>query len=276
MPEEIDLTSMAEAIGSTIQTITFKDVLSGCLFVAVAILVSTLILRICTRGIKKSKMEKTIASFLCSACKAVIYFITIIIIAGYFGVPVNSLVALLSIAGLALSLSLQGLLGNLFSGLTILTTKPLTAEDYIEMGDIAGTVQKVGVIHTVLKTADHRTIFIPNSKITDSSIVNFSKEDKRRIDISLFVPYETSPETVKQAVHAALQDTRIHTDPKPFVEIQNYKDTTIEYVLRVWVQKEAYWDVYHGVLEKVWYQMKEHHISMHRNGVQVLFPEDRK
>ena len=176
------------------------------------------------------------------------------------------MVALISIAGLALSLSVQNILANLFSGLTLLITKPFKAGDYVEVAGKAGLVKTVGLFYTQLNTLDNVTVSIPNSDITGSSVNNYSAEPLRRVDLTFNTSYETGTEEVKQAILAAVEkDERILKDPAPFVRLLAFKESTVEYVTRVWCKGADYWDVYFNLNENV----RE---SFAEKGVKLSYP----
>lgn len=142
-------------------------------------------------------IDASLKSFFRSAIKAVLWTIAVIIIAGTLGIPVTSLVAVLSVAGVALSLALQGLLSNLFSGITLLTTHPFKVGDYVEISGQSGTVKSIGLFYTGLATVDNRMIYAPNGSVTSGQIVNFSAEDLRRVIISVTASYDSATEDVR-------------------------------------------------------------------------------
>ena len=220
--------------------------------------------------IRRSGTEKTIEKFIVSAINFLRWFIIVMIGAGLLGVPLNSFVALISIAGLALSLSIQGLLSNLFSGLTVLGTRPFAVGDYVEMCSITGTVREVGLVNTTVVMPDNRLIYIPNSSITSSNIINYTREPKRRVDFVFSCSYDSAPKKVRGAIESVLEsEKRILKDPAPFIAVKEYADTMVHYTVRIWVQNEDYWDVYHYVTDSIWESFAEHDIDMHKNKISV-------
>ena len=172
--------------------------------------------------------------------------------ASALGINTSSLVALVSVVGLALSLSVQNILTNLFSGLTLLVTKPFAAGDFVEAAGKSGVIKTVGLFYTQLSTVDNVDISIPNGDVTASSISNYSREGIRRVDRTYTVSYDAPTETVKAAVlEAVSRDERILLEPAPFVRLLSYKDSTIEYVVRVWCKNADYWDVLFNLNENV-------------------------
>ncbi|MBO5976777.1 MAG: mechanosensitive ion channel [Oscillospiraceae bacterium] len=215
---------------------------------------------------KSKKLEGNLKGFIKTALKIVLWALAIIIVAGSLGIDTASLVAVLSIAGLALSLSVQNVMSNLFSGITLLLTRPFVQGDLIEVGANLGTVKSVGLFYTVIDTLDNRVVSIPNGDVTAASIVNYSRNPLRRVDFTFNASYDSSTESVKAAILEAIaEDSRISDFQPPFVVIGAYKESTVEYIVRVWCDNADYWDVYFGLNERV----RE---SFARNGVKMSYP----
>lgn len=219
----------------------------------ICLIVINLILRLLSRALGSAKrMNQTMKGFLLSAVKIALWVIAIIIVAGQLGIPTASLVALLSVAGLALSLSVQGVLGNLFSGLTLLMTHPFDEGNFVEIAGKTGTVKNVGLLYTTIDTLDNVVISIPNGDVVGSSITNYSAEPLRRVDMLFSASYDEPTEKVKAAIREVIDaDSRILDTPAPFVALNAYKDSTVEYVVRVWVKNADYWDVHFALNENV-------------------------
>ncbi len=201
---------------------------------------------------KSNKLDGTLKGFVKTAMKIVLWALAIIIVAEAVGINTASLVAVLSVAGLALSLSVQNIMSNLFSGITLLITRPFVQGDLIEVGANLGTVKSIGLFYTVIDTLDSRVITIPNGDVTAASIVNYSRNPLRRVDLTFNASYDSPTESVKAAILEAIaEDSRISDFQPPFVVIGAYKDSTIEYIVRVWCNNADYWDVYFGLNERV-------------------------
>ncbi len=202
---------------------------------------------------KSKKLDGTLIGFIKTACSIALWVLAIIIVADSLGIDTASLVAVVSIAGLALSLAIQNVAANLFSGITLLMTKPFGQGDLIEVGGSLGTVKSVGLFYTVIDTVDNRVVSIPNGDVTAAAVVNYSREPLRRVDWTFNVAYDNATETVKAAILEAIgEDSRVCSEPEaPFVVIGAYKESTIEFIVRVWCKNEDYWDVYFGLNERV-------------------------
>lgn len=243
--------------------ITLFTVLSVILVFLVCLIAIKVLLKLLDGIMEKSKLENGVKGFVRSGSKALLWIIAIIIVADKLGFDTKSLVALMSVAGLALSLSIQGTMSNLFSGVTILTTKPFVSGDYVELDGTSGTVSEVGLFYTTMSTVDNKVIYVPNGQVTGAKIINYTRQEKRRVDISFCASYKDSTEAVKTALmDAVAADKRIINEPAPFAGLMSYKNSSIEYVLRVWVKSEDYWSVYFGLNEMVRRLFEERGIEM--------------
>ena len=219
---------------------------------------------------RANKIDGTLKGFIHSAVKIILWILTGIIVAGALGIPTTSLVALISIAGLALSLSVQNILSNLFSGLTLLVSKPFKSGDFVEVGGRNGIIKSVGLFYTQLNTLDNVSINIPNSDVTGTTVINYSREPLRRVDRVFSTAYESSTEDVKAAILEAIShDEKILKDPAPFVRLSEYKDSCIEYTVRVWCKCADYWDVFFNLNENVRDCFAEKSVEMTYNHMNV-------
>ena len=246
--------------------ISVSSLLSALLTLVICAIVIKIIMTIVGKALDKSKnLDKTLRGFVSSAVKADLWVIALIIVANALGIDTASLVAVVGIIGLALSLSVQNILSNLFSGLTLLITKPFAAGDFVEIAGKTGLVQTVGLFYTRLNTLDNIAVSIPNGDVTAASVNNYSREELRRVDQYFCAAYTEDTEKVKAAILEAIgEDEKILQDPAPFVRLFEYEGSMIKYVSRVWCKSADYWDVYFGMNERV----RE---SFARNQVQLSF-----
>jgi len=236
----------------TLGPIALLPVLSALLLFLVCYIVMKILNKVICKLLERSRMEPALKNFVRSLSKVLLWIILIIIVADKLGIQTTSFVAVLSVAGLALSLSLQGILTNLFSGFTIMTTKPFSTGDYVEIDGVNGTVNEVGLFYTKIKTFDNKLIYVPNGEVVSAKIINYTRQGTRRVDLKICASYENSTEQVKKAFNEAIDDDkRILRDPAPFVRLSAYKESSIEYELRVWTKNEDFWDVYYSLLESV-------------------------
>lgn len=223
---------------------------------------------------KSKKIDGALVNLVRNVINALLWTVAIIIVANALGINTASLVALVSVAGLALSLSVQNVMANLFSGITLLITKPFSAGDFVEVAGKTGTVKAVGLFYTELDTLDNVAVSIPNGDVTASAINNYSREPLRRVDQYFCAAYEEDTEKVKAAILDAIsEDARILSDPAPFVRLFAYEGSSIKYVTRVWCKNADYWDVYFGMNERVRESFQRHGVKMSYEHVNVHIVE---
>ncbi len=211
-----------------------------------------LLLRTGETLLEKIKLEAGIAGFARAVLNIALWALTIIIVAETLGINTTSLVAVLSVASLALSLSVQNVLTDVFSGVTILMSQSFKVGQFVEIAGVSGTVKEVSIMRTTLETPDHKEILIPNSEITASKIINYSSEPTRRVDLYFSASYDAPTALVKQALLEAIRaDPRIFAEPAPFVGLQEYSANDIKYVTKSWCAGEDYWPVYYAMNERV-------------------------
>ena len=241
----------------------------------IVFLICLIAIKVITKVIEKllercGKLDGTLKGFVKTALKIALWALAIVIVAGALGIPTASLVAVISIAGLALSLSVQNILANLFSGITLLLTRPFGQGDLVDIGANNGTIKSVGLFYTVIDTLDNRCVSIPNSDVTAASLVNYSREPLRRVDLTFCASYDDSTEAVRAAIlEAAKADDKILADPEPFIVIGQYKESSVEYIVRVWCNNADYWDVYFGMNERVRETFAKHGVAMTYNHLNV-------
>lgn len=200
----------------------------------------------------KMNLDSGAAGFARSVIKILLWVATAILVAETLGIETTSIVALVSVVSLALSLSLQNIMTNVFSGVTILATRPFKAGQFVEIAGVSGTVTELTIMHTTLETADHKQILIPNSEITNAKIINYSSEPQRRVDLYFSASYDAPTDLVKKALYEAIAaDSRILQEPTPFVGLQAYQANDIQYVTKCWCESADYWDIYYDLNERV-------------------------
>lgn len=199
----------------------------------------------------RSRLDKAVHPFIRTIIKLVLLFTAIMLIAGTLGVDTSSLLALLSVAGLAVSLALQNVLSNMASAVILLTTKPFQIGHFIEMGSVSGTVVKIGAICTDILTLNNQLVHVPNSEITGSTVTNYTASDKRRLEYRITASYDAPVEDVKAALLRAAEHPLRMQEMQPIARVNGYGESAIEYVLFLWIRPKDYMDVYYDVLENV-------------------------
>lgn len=234
-----------------------------------------LVTKLITKGRAFNRLDKSVSGFLLSFIKVVLNIILIITIAGIIGIPSTSIITLLGSAGVAIGLAMQGGLSNIAGGLIILIFKPFKVGDFIDTHTDSGTVKSISLFYTTLITPDNRTVSIPNGNLANSPSVNYSSAKMRRLDIDLDVSYDNKIDDVKKSINKVLkEEKRILEEKEIFVRLTDYKDSSIKYTIRVWVNKEDYWDTKFDILENIKKVFDEDNIKIPYNQLDVHIDKD--
>lgn len=231
-------------------------------------LVISLINKVFKRVLIKRNVEPSVKTFMESLVNVVLTILLIISVVGTLGVQTTSFAALLASAGVAIGMALSGNLSNFAGGLIILLFKPYKVGDYIEYQPVGGTVKEIQIFHTVLATVDNKMIYIPNGALSSGVVTNFSHQTTRRVDWTFGVDYGTDYERVKQIVETVLaRESRILSEPAaPFIALHALAGSSVNIVVRVWVQSEDYWDVYFGMNKAIY-------ATFNAEGIGFPFPQ---
>lgn len=264
-----------EIVSGVVEGLDWKSLdLSTVIRVSFTLLIGLIIIRILMqiidRALARSKSVSSIQGYIRSAAKVGLWFLLALIVADSLGFKVTSLIALLSVAGLAISLALQNTLSNLAGGIMLLVSKPFEVGDYVEADGVSGTVNAIGLSYCTLATPDNKEIFIPNNQIASAKIINYNRLGKRRIELTFSASYDAPTETVKTAIRQAMNMfPQILDEPAPAIWISKYGDSSIEYMVRVWTASKDYWDVYYGLMEAVRPAFEQHGVEMTYNHINV-------
>ena len=234
-----------------------------------------LITKLITKGRAFKKLDKSVSSFLLSFIKIALNILLLVIVAGVIGIPSASIITLIGSAGVAIGLAMQGGLSNIAGGLVILIFKPFRVGDFIDTHTDSGIVKSISLFYTTLTTVDNRIVSIPNGNLANSPSINYSNEPERRLDINLDISYSNKINDVKKSINVVLsKEKRINRDKEVFVRITNYKESSIEYTIRIWVLKEEYWNVKFDLLENLKERFDEDGIIIPYNQLDVHIDKD--
>ena len=226
-----------------------------------------LINKIIKRILSRRDIEMSVKTFVGSLVNVVLTILLIISVVGALGVQTTSFAALLASAGVAIGMALSGNLSNFAGGLIVLLFKPFKVGDYIEAQNIGGTVKEIQIFHTILVTVDNKTVYIPNGALSSGAVVNYSRQDTRRIEWTFGVVYGEKYDKVKQVIESVLaRETRILPTPAPFIALNTLADSSVNVIVRVWVKSENYWDVYYDINQAVYTTFNE-------QGIDFPFPQ---
>tara|TARA_B100001057_G_scaffold489876_1_gene577045 strand:+ start:1718 stop:2584 length:867 start_codon:yes stop_codon:yes gene_type:complete len=211
-----------------------------------------LIINAISKIMARQTTDRTLELFICNLVNISLMVVVIIASIGALGIETTSFIAIFGAAGLAIGLALQGSLSNFASGVLIVLFKPYRVDDFIEAAGISGIVEKVQILTTILKTVDNKQIIVPNSKIMDSIITNYSTKETRRIDMKISVGYQDDIDFVKKTLYEIIsEDKRILTEPKPMVVVSELADSSVNFVIRTWVNSEEFWDIKFEMIETI-------------------------
>ena len=266
---------ITSAIGLNKGMFTWDNLLSAAIALVVCILAIMIIMKILRKMFSRSKMEPSLAGFILKVIKVALEFAAVMIVAGSLGFDVTALLAVFSLLGLAISLSVQNLLGNLVSGVVLLMNKPIRDGDYIQAGGAEGVVKNIGLFYTELTTLDNKTVSVPNSDLSAGQIVNFTREDNRRVDLVVGASYDCDTKDVKKALYDAIARTdKVLADPAPQVLVEEFGASVIKYTVRAWCKHEDYWDVHYGINDNVLAAFNDAGVKMSYEHVNVHMVQD--
>ncbi|MBR5468663.1 MAG: mechanosensitive ion channel [Firmicutes bacterium] len=256
-------------------TLLTATVLPAIVTFIICIIAAKILLSFFGKFVEKTPLDKTLKKFALSVVKILVYFMVIVIMADKLGIEVTSLLAVFSMFGLAISLSVQNSLSNLANGVLMIIAKPFVAGDFVEAGGVMGVVKEVGFTHTVVATPDNKIIHIPNSELAGGKIINYSSEELRRVDANFTASYDCKVEDVKASLLKAVKATDVFLDdPAVFINVFAYNSSNIEYVVRAWVKSADYWPGYFGLMENVKKAFDEDGIQMTYDHVNVHMIKD--
>ncbi|MDW6019283.1 mechanosensitive ion channel [Vibrio plantisponsor] len=242
------------------------------LLTIVVFIVASIVSKIVRRGVHKaaeklSGGDEIVSRLLSQVAYYAVYLVALVIILDLFGVNTASLVALLGAAGLAIGLALKDTLSNIAAGIMILFLKPIKKGEFVEFSSYSGKVTDIGLFTSVFETADGLYISSPNSVVWGSTIRNFSRNNKRRMDITIGISYKDSVEVGLEVLNKlASEQEAILKDPEPKVIVHMLADSSVNLQLRAWAPTDQYWDTYWAIQKQIKSRIEE-------AGLTIPFPQ---
>lgn len=239
----------------------------------IGMLVSKLILKLMGKAMDKSKLDLTISSFAKSAVKIVLNVFVIIIVLTTLGVPMDSIVAVVATAGVAVGLALQNSLSNLAGGFLILIEKPFKVGSYVKCGGEEGTVEAISILYTKLMTVDNKIVFIPNGTAANSVVLNFSDAETRRVDHLISISYAEDLDRAIASINKAIEGNAMimrDGDKAPFIRLVSQDASSIGITVRLWGKASDYWTIYFDSLEAIRRQFVKDNIDVPFNQLDVF------
>ncbi|PHR46241.1 MAG: mechanosensitive ion channel protein MscS [Fluviicola sp.] len=220
------------------------------------------------RILEKRESDKGLISFMRGLVGGLVKVLTIITAFSQLGIEMTSFIALLGAAGLAIGMAFSGTLSNLAGGVMLLIFKPIKVDEFIEAQGEMGTVSEIQIFHTILLTTDNKTIIIPNGQLANGNIVNFTRQDKRRVDFTFGFGYGEDLKLAKETVMEIINShPKVLQDPEPVVKLGALADSSVNLTVKVWSMKEDYWDIHYYMNEKVYEKFNE------IEGLSIPFPQ---
>ncbi|MGE3728824.1 MAG: mechanosensitive ion channel family protein [Candidatus Sericytochromatia bacterium] len=223
--------------------------------------------RILRDVLSKTQLDPTFISFIGNILRVVLTAVVFLAALSSLGVPTTSVLALLGTAGLAVALALKDSLNNVAAGFSLMILRPFRVGDYVEVGGVGGSVSGITLFHTLLNTADNRWIAMPNAKLLADTIVNFSRNESRRIDLIVDVSYGSDLKKAKELLWEIIRaDQRVLPEPEPVVAVSDLANSSVQFVVRPWAPTPEYWNVRFDLIEAI-------KLRFDAEGIVIPFPQ---
>lgn len=219
------------------------------------------------RIMQRRAVDPTVGRFLQNLAGSVLLVVNILAALTALGIPTASMLAVMGAAGLAIGLALKDSLSNIASGVLMVAFRPFHVGDFVECAGTKGTVEKISVFYTELRSLDNKLVIVPNALVTSGVIVNYTDDDERRLELSVGVGYSSDLKTVRELLLQTLQQhPRVLKTPEPQVGAVNFGDSAVIFVLRPWVLGDDYWVATFELHEAI-------KTALDTNGVEIPFPQ---
>ena len=213
--------------------------------------------------LEKSQVEASLSTFVKSLVNITLTLLLIIVVIGVLGIETSSFIALFASAGVAIGMALSGTLQNFAGGVMILLFKPFKVGDTIEAQGQSGTVREIQIFNTILATPDNKIIIIPNGGLSTGLMKNYSREATRRVDWEFGIAYGDDYTKAKAVIARLLDaDGRVLKDPAYFIALTSLGESSVNIVVRAWVNAGDYWGVYFDMNEKVYKTFAEENLNI--------------
>lgn len=243
------------------------SIIVAVIVLVLGILAAKFITKLTGKAVSRSNIDNAAGHFLVSLVRVLLYIVVVIMALSVLKVPMSSIITILGAAGLAVSLALQNCLSNLCGGFIILFSKPFSAGDLIEVDGSLGKVSTIGILYTKITTFDGKTVSIPNGKVSDAKIINYTETPTRRIDLQFQISYSADFDKARAAVLEVIcADGLILKEPAPIVRIGAHNESSLSIDTLVWVKNDDYYTARYNMLENVKKAFEE-------NGIQIPFPQ---
>ncbi len=219
------------------------------------------------KAMSMRNFDEALQGFLLAILGTALKFVVVLAAIDMLGVPTTSLLAVLGAAGLAIGLALKDSLSNFAAGVMLIVFKPFKIGDFVEAGGTAGIVEKITVFNSIFRSPDNKEIIIPNSQIYGGTITNYSAKPTRRVDLVIGISYDDDMKKARDLMQQVVDaDERILKDPETVIAVNELADSSVNFVVRPWVNSADYWGVKWDLTEKI----KE---TFDSNGITIPYPQ---
>ncbi|UWR44489.1 mechanosensitive ion channel family protein [Phaeobacter inhibens] len=254
----VTLEFLAQAMGSVLAAIV--------ILLAGFIVASWVKRRIVQIGDSHASLDVTLFHFLGNLARYVILAFAVLFVLNTFGVQTTSIIAAIGAAGLAIGLAMQGALSNVAAGIMLILFRPFKLGDFIEVDGEMGTVKEITLNNTVIASLSNLKVIIPNSEVWGNTITNYSEFDTRRAEWNFGVGYGANLATAEQVIRdTIMSDSRSHAEPEPFIQVNNLNSSSVDFLVRVWVDAAEYFQYQADMKRRV----KE---ALDAAGIDIPFP----
>ena len=252
-----------------------KIIVSIVILVLSFMLINLLIKAIKKRIIKNPKADKTLTKTVLYILKIVLKILVVVGIIGYLGIDTTGVSALIASAGVAVGLAVNGTLSNFAGGVMILVTRPFKEDDYISALGHEGTVEAIRIIHTVIKTPDNKTVYLPNGELSSSAITNYTQKGTRRVDLKFYISYKADYKQAENIIKDICSSYEYILQDKPMdIGIAEHGESSIVLFCKVWAKSSDYWTVNHYLMKRVKSAFDEKGIEIPYNQLDVHIKND--
>lgn len=226
--------------------------ITAAIVLIIGLLLVKLMSFIINKAMRRSNVNEAARSFLVSFIRIVLYLVLAAIVLSLLKVPMSSIVTIFGAVGLAISLALQNCLSNLAGGFIILFSKPFSAGDVVEVDGTVGTVRSISILYTQLVTFDSKTVLIPNGKVSDAKIINYTDTPSRRIELTFDISYDSDYSVARTLILSFIsENNKIQKSPEPIVRMSGHKSSSVAIDVFVWVRNEDYLEMRYTLIEAI-------------------------
>ena len=256
----------------------FKSALPSLIIALVILIVGIMIIKLICRMFRKTlnraSVDGAAKSFLVSFVRIILYMVLLVMVLSVLKVPMSSIITILGAAGLAVSLALQNCLSNLCGGFIILFSKPFVAGDTIEFDGTVGRVLSISILYTKIETFDKKTVFIPNGKVSDAKLINYTESPERRIDMKFSISYNADFRKARELILGIIAEEKlILKTPEPVVRMSSHNESSVSIDVLVYVRNEDFFTARYNMVEAVKECFDENGIEIPYNQLDVHIKE---